>query len=186
MNCAQRPEPTSYFDATPDVSGFTIVELIAVLLLLGILATTATSRMVSANAYAPALVCDQLIALGRLAQQTALTRQDAMVSLDVDQDAGAWRLRVQVASGAGTTTAREERAEIRNTGVVVINGAQTASLGPSAALRLTFDGLGNLNTGAVAATNLNTSVGVGISVTGDTAASVCVGSAGHAFRGACS
>ena len=82
------------------VGGFTVVELIAVLLLMGILAATATSRMVGSNAYAPALVSQQLIALGRLAQQTALARQDASVSLDVDQDAGDWRLRVQVDDGA--------------------------------------------------------------------------------------
>ena len=81
------------------VDGFTVVELVAVLLLMGILAATAMSRMVGSNAYAPALVSQQLIALGRLAQQTALSRQDASVSLDVDQNAGDWRFRVLVDDG---------------------------------------------------------------------------------------
>ena len=88
--------------ATRGESGFTVVELIAVLLLLGILAATAMSRLVGSNAYAPALVSEQLIALGRLAQQTALSRQDAAVSLDIDQNAGDWRIRVLVDDGDGS------------------------------------------------------------------------------------
>ena len=166
--------------------GFTIVELIAVLLLLGILAATATSRMVGGNAYAPALVTEQLIALGRFAQQTALSRQDAAVSLDVDQSAGDWRFRVRVDDGVATITAREERAEIRNTSVVVANGALTASLGAAAPLHLAFDGLGSLASGSIAATNLDPSLGVGIGASGDTTSTVCIGSTGHAYRGNCS
>ena len=87
--------------------GFTVVELIAVLVLMGILAATATSRMVGSNAYAPALISQQFVALGRLAQQTALSRQDASVSLDVDQNTGDWRFRVQVDDGTSTITAHE-------------------------------------------------------------------------------
>jgi len=141
--------------------------------------------MVGGNAYAPALVSQQLIALGRLAQQTAMSRQDATVSLDVDQDAGDWRFRVQVDDGIATITAREERTEIANTGVTVANGALNLSLGATAPLHLAFDGLGSLATGSVAATSLNPSLGIDISATGDSTSTVCIGSAGHAYRGNC-
>jgi prepilin-type N-terminal cleavage/methylation domain-containing protein len=166
--------------------GFTIVELIAVLLLLGILAATATSRMVGGNAYAPALISQQLIALGRFAQQTAMSRQDVSVSLDVDQNAGDWRFRVQVNDGANSLTAREERADIANTSIAVANGAMTLPLSAAAPLRLAFDGLGNLSAASVAATTLVPGLGVGVRTNGDSASSVCIGSAGHAYRGNCS
>jgi MSHA pilin protein MshC len=167
-------------------AGFTIVELIAVLLLLGILAATAMSRLVGGNAYAPALVSEQLIALGRLAQQTALSRQDAVVSLDIDQNAGDWRMRVLVDDGTGPVTAREELVEIRNTSIVVGNGAVSLPLDATVPLHLGFDGLGSLAPSTGGATNLDPSLGIGIGVTGDSAYSVCFGSTGHAYRGNCS
>jgi prepilin-type N-terminal cleavage/methylation domain-containing protein len=166
--------------------GFTVVELIAVLVLMGILAATAMSRMVGSNAYAPALISQQLIALGRLGQQMALARQDASVSLDVDQNAGDWRFRVQVDDGSSSVTAHEERAELGNTVLTVSNGALTLPLGPAASLHLAFDGIGGLVAGNVAATALNTNAGVGLTASGDSASSVCIGSTGHAYRGICS
>ena len=172
--------------ATRGDSGFTIVELIAVLLLLGILAATAMSRLVGSNAYAPALVSEQLIALGRLAQQTALSRQDATVSLDIDQNVGSWRMRVLVDDGAGTTTVREELVEDPQHLDRRGNGALNLSLGATVPLHVGFDGLGSLASGTGGATNLDPSVGVGIGVTGDSTYSVCIGSTGHAYRGNCS
>jgi Tfp pilus assembly protein FimT len=170
------------------LGGFTVVELIAVLLLMGILAATATatSRMVGRNAYAPTLVSQQLIALGRLAQQTALARQDASVSLDVDQNAGDWRFRVQVDDGASVATAHEERADVANTSLTVANGASNVPLGPAASLHLVFDGIGGLVSGTAASTALDVSVGVSLTASGDSTSSVCIGSTGHAYRGACS
>lgn len=168
-----------------DAGGFTVVELIAVMVLLGILAATATSRMVGRNAYAGALVSQQVIALGRLAQQTALARQDAVVGLDIDQNAGDWRFRVQVTVDGTTVASTEERAEISDTAVMIANGATTAPLGPAAALHLTFDGLGGLAAGSVSATTLDPAVGVGIQVVGDSTSQLCIGSAGHAYRGSC-
>ena len=167
-------------------SGFTVVELIAVLLLLGILAATAMSRLVGSNAYAPALVSEQLIALGRLAQQTALSRQDAAVSLDIDQTAGDWRIRVLLDDGTGPATVREELVEIRNTSIVVGNGAVDLALGATVPLHVGFDGLGSLASSTGGATILDPSVGIGIGVTGDSTYSVCIGSTGHAYRGNCS
>ncbi len=168
------------------VGGFTVVELIAVLLLMGILAATATSRMVGSNAYAPAFVAQQLIAIGRLAQQTALSRQDAVVSLDVDQNAGDWRFRVLVDDGASVVTAHEERADLANTTLTVSNGALNVPLGPTTSLHLVFDGVGGLSAGAAAATVLNAATGVNLTASGDSTSSVCIGSTGHAYRGTCS
>jgi MSHA pilin protein MshC len=168
------------------VAGFTVVELIAALVLMGILATTAMSRMVGRSAYAPALVAQQVVALARLAQQTALSRQDAVVVLNIDRSAGAWRFRVRVTDAVSTNTAAEERADLSNTSVVIENGPITLPLGASDSLLLTFDGLGGLAAATAAATPLNPSIGIGVRVTGDSTAQLCIGSVGHAYRGDCS
>jgi prepilin-type N-terminal cleavage/methylation domain-containing protein len=168
MCCAPTFDSTECSAARGE-SGFTVVELIAVLLLLGILAATAMSRLVGSNAYAPALISEQLIALGRL-----------------DQNAGDWRIRVLVDDGTGPATVREELVEIRNTSIVVGNGAVNLALGATVPLHVGFDGLGSLASSTGGATILDPSVGIGIGVTGDSTYSVCIGPTGHAYRGNCS
>jgi len=166
-------------------NGFTLVELVAVLLLMGILAATATSRLVSGNAFAPALVSQQIVAIGRLAQQTAQSRRDATVSLDVDQSGTDWRIRVLVDDGSTTTAVADERTSSRNTGVTVTNGGAPIALGPTAALHVVFDGMGGVVGGSVAAAPLNPTVGIAIAAMGDSTADVCIGTTGHVYRGVC-
>ena len=179
-----RPSDSVGLCATPN--GFTLVELVAVLLLLGVLAATATSRLVSGNAFAPALVAQQVVAVGRLAQQTAQSRRDATVSLDIDQNGSDWRVRVLVDDGSTTAVAAEERAQLRNTNVNVGNGGAFVALGPTSTLHVVFDGMGGVVGGTVGSAPLDPSVGVAVSTVGDSTASVCIGTTGHVYRGACS
>lgn len=164
--------------------GFTIVELIAVLLLLGILSTVAMSRMVKGSAYTPSLVVQEVVALTRFGQQLAMSRQDATVSLEMQQIASDWRFRVRVDSGAGAIDARVQATERSNSSITVTNGATTMTLA-SDPLVLTFDGLGNLSTAAVGATAMNASIGVQLTVLGDSNRTVCVSSTGYAYRDSC-
>jgi prepilin-type N-terminal cleavage/methylation domain-containing protein len=166
-------------------SGFTLIELVAVLLLMGILAATAASRLVSGNAFAPALISQQIVAVGRLAQQTAQSRRDAVVSLDVDQNGNDWRVRVVVDDGTTTVVADEERTQLRNAGVGVTNGGAPVFLGPTTTLHVVFDGMGGLAGGTVGSTPLSPMVGIGLTAVGDSTANVCIGTTGHVYRGAC-
>jgi len=152
---------------------------------MGILAVTATSRLVSGNAFAPALISQQILAVGRLAQQTAQSRRDASVSLDVDQSGTDWRVRVLVDDGSATTVVGEERAKLRNTSVSIVNGGAPIGLTPTATLHVVFDGMGGVVGGTAAATPLDPTVGIGISVVGDSTANVCIGTTGHVYRGSC-
>ena len=69
-----------------------MVELIAVVMLLGILSMAAVSRMVRPSAFAPGIVAQAIIAEARIAQQRAASRGDALVTLTVDQLGSDWRL----------------------------------------------------------------------------------------------
>lgn len=60
---------------TRGASGFTLVELIAVILLLGVLSTFAASRMVGSSSYLPGMIAREGIAFSRLAQQHGASRR---------------------------------------------------------------------------------------------------------------
>jgi len=164
--------------------GFTIVELVSVLLLLGILSAVALSRLVTDSAFAPAFAADEIVAFTRLGQQTALSRQDAAVRVEVVADGGDWRLRVRMDPGSGTIDVREQRVARKNTAIVAASGATSAALSTSP-LVLSFDGLGGLASATVGAVALDPTAGVALTVTGDASYGVCIESTGHASRGNC-
>lgn len=60
--------------ATQQQSGFTLFELIMMIVLLGILAVSATALFPRSNPYASMAARDQLISAARFAQQTAMNR----------------------------------------------------------------------------------------------------------------
>ena len=164
--------------------GFTIVELVSVLLLLGILSAVALSRLVGDSAFAPAFAADEIVAFTRLAQQTALARQDAAVRVEVVADGTDWRLRVRVDPGTGAVDLREQRVARKNTAIVAASGATSLPLSTSP-LVLAFDGLGALASATIGAVTLDPSIGVALTVTGDASYAVCIESTGHAMRGTC-
>jgi MSHA pilin protein MshC len=170
---------------TPAAAGFTLVELITVVLLLGILSVFAASRMLGANAYIPAHMAGDVIAVSRLAQQTALARQDASVSVVVDVDAADWRSRVFVNEGTADTAVYTSRTERRNSTSTVVNGALSAPVTAAEPLRIVFDGLGNVTSAAVGGQVLDPSLGIRIDVVGDTAYALCIAPTGFVQRGAC-
>ncbi len=165
--------------------GFTIIELIAVIILLGILSVAAMSRLMGASAYAPSLAAQELIALARLAQQTALARQDATVALELSATASDWQYAVLVDDGATLATLRTETSPRRGAAVTVQNAGINTQLSTTTALRLEFDGLGNLS-GADAGGALDATVGIGLLISGDdTAFQLCVSASGYAHRDGC-
>ena len=64
--------------------GFSLVELIIIIVILGILATVASSRFIGPGPFASLAAQDQLISTARFAQQTAMSRgPNVTVSLSI-------------------------------------------------------------------------------------------------------
>ena len=163
--------------------GFTLVELISVMILLSILGIFAMARMTSPELFAPAVVTGALAAEVRLARQLAAARRDAVVSVTVDRLGDDWRLRT---SSDVDGVLRTELVRADNTALQAVSGASSASLDAATALTLTFDHAGDLSTVLIGATPGSPGAGVDLTVAGDTVRRLCVYPSGYAHAGACS
>lgn len=126
-------------------AGFTLVELILVIALLGILSAVAIAQFGSTQTYHDQQLKDQLISIARVAQQTALNRHDQSVTYEISRP-GDWALTVK-ANGQILKQQRVERSSAR---LFAPGGAEITSTAP---YEISYDNLGNLASGAVA--NLN-------------------------------
>ena len=167
------------------LQGFTIVELVAVLLLLGVLSTFAMSRVMSGSSYSPAFVAQEVVAMTRFAQGVAMSRRDAAVTVELDVVGGDWRFRVLADDGAIVRSLREQRTETKDAAISVTSGADTIALGGGNAFVVAFDGLGNVVSAVSGVTSLDPSLGLAFLVTGAATFEVCVGPTGHAYRNVC-
>ncbi|MDZ7670257.1 MAG: hypothetical protein U5Q16_12855 [Gammaproteobacteria bacterium] len=169
--------------STPRLSmGFTMVELIAVVVLLSVLGVVAMGRMVSPDMYAPAVVSQALVAELRYAQQLATSRQDAAVSLTVNRSAAQWQLQV-VTDVDGVI--RSETLDAANTAITAVSGPASATLGPGNALSVSFDHSGDLTAVAIGASPGTVDNGVALTVSGDTSRDICIYPSGYANQAPC-
>jgi len=157
--------------------GFTLVELVMVILLVTILSAFAISRSSDRQGYLNNIVINQLISAGRLAQQTALSRASyntasANVSLNVAVVSGEWRLRIAGGDGETFDTLVEQGDERIFSGTNF--SAACSSLTP-APFTINFDGDGNRSP----ANNLR------ICINSDVVTELCISPAGYIYRGAC-
>ncbi len=149
------------------VRGFTIIELIVVIALLGILSAVAVSRFGNSQTYQEIQLKDQLISIARVAQQVALNRHNQRVILELSRP-GDWLFEVKVETAYGNWLSLKRQ-------LVTATNAKLRDPTGSHAGRVpyvvSFDGLGNLTSAAVA--------NLGFDVSGHT---VCITLAGYAYQ----
>lgn len=175
----------------PD-KGFTIIELVVVIVLVGIVGAVIISRFVGPNAFEIAAAQDGLLTTIRAAQQAALGRTDAtLVAFEIDQSGGDWVLTAR--DGATTLRTLELPADniVLETGSAVAS-ADTCATGFDTAVsgdfELVFEKKGNLdeftNNGTTEMVDAMFN-GVRNCVNDSPALSVCVSPAGYAYAGNC-
>ena len=167
--------------------GFTLIELITVIVLLGILSAFAISRFPSSQSYSTTVIKNQLIASIRLAQQTALSRASVdrstnssslQTQLQITRDSDNWSLNI-------TSGPISHNAQVKRSNETVYYGTNTSAscsaltASTSIPLTLIFDGDGN----RVPATALRICINTPSSSTADV--ELCISPSGYVYEGIC-
>jgi MSHA pilin protein MshC len=169
--------------------GFTMVELVVIIVLLGIVGAVVIPRFMAPNAFNEPAAQDGLLATIRAAQQAAIGR--ATVTFKITSNSSDWTF----AALSGATTLRTFTVPVSDvkleTGSAV-SSANTCATGFNTAVAndfsLAFKNDGNLDTftnNAVTETVNTTFNGVRICLNDTVAVSVCVSPAGYAYAGNC-
>jgi len=164
------------------ISGFTLVELIVVIILLSVLSVTAISRMVTPSAFEVGALADAILTQLRAGHQLAATRRNDLVSVVLDSDGGEWRLRVNSAAEGTLKTVWVDADSVQ---VTASSGAASALLGPGSPLALYYDSLGDLATVTIHSNAGAPDLGVALTLAGDSNRQICVYATGYAVPEAC-
>lgn len=143
-------------------SGFTLVELVMVLILIGIISSLGVGLFAGRSAFSPLLASQQLSSATLLAQQAALARNEA-ASMTVAQTSSAFQFMV----GAGTASSRSFEIDREGTALSVSAGGLP--------LTVPFDELGKPTGGS----------NIQFVFTGESSYSVCLSSLGAVYPGTC-
>lgn len=164
-----------------EISGFTLVELVIAIALLGIISVTVSSRWFTVDAFHADSLRAQLVAQARLAQRTALANSGTEVALVISESSGDWRYQIFTDDGGGRALFREVSSDAAGVGIEVSAGT-TVALGSGVAFDLTFDALGNVDQLTVGGSVRDATSGIGIALLDQ---EICISPLGYSHDGNC-
>jgi len=170
-------------------AGFTVVEIVVVILILAIISAVAISRILSGNALNAIVVRDQIISLARTAQQNAMGRSD--VDLTITPSAGGDEITLTTNDTSGviesytfSLSTVSLSGDINDTdSCAVTNGADAIT--NATPLTLAFGELGDLGISGVTGSTGAVTSAVRICLNDTASESVCVSPSGFAYAGDC-
>ncbi len=170
--------------------GFTIIEIIVVIALVGIISAMVMSRFLRSDSYNTIIARDQVVSMARAAQQKALGRDDIELTITPSGN----RLDIDISDSSGSV--QSASVDARN---VTFSGdvdeldscavtAGTDTVTGAAPFVLRFDSLGDLQEGGVtgaAGFPASISSGARLCINNTAVMSVCWSAAGYAYTGDC-
>jgi MSHA pilin protein MshC len=173
----------------PMSKGFTVIELVIVIILISVIGVVTLSRFLDGNAFSGFILRDQIISLSRTAQQSALGRAD--VILTITPSASLDTVTLTSSYGAGATTINSVEFDLSPnviTGSVNNTDSCSITLGSSitnaAPFIIRFDELGDLDASGLGAGTAVTD-SVKICLNDNPVDSVCISPGGFAYAGDC-
>lgn len=171
--------------------GYTVIELIVVVVLIGIASAFAMSRILQGNAFTPSIVQQQIISLARVAQQSSLGRAD--VTLTVTPNGAGDRVTIAAEESSGASTIQSVSVpldtvslsgDINKTASCAVDDGD-AAITSAAPLVLNFGELGDLLDSGVGGGAGPISSAVRICINNSPRDSICVAPSGFAYAGDC-
>lgn len=151
-----------------NAQGFSLVELIMVMVLVGILSVSASSLFATKSGYVTFIAKDQLISMSLLAQQAALAQQNTTIVLCIIESTTEWTFEVRSTSCSGSLYVQS--VADRGNATLTQNGSAFSS--PQT---ITYDKSANLAAGA----------NITFIFDGDYDKTVCLASTGYAYDASC-
>lgn len=181
-------------DRLSNARGFTLIELVVVIVLMGIVGMMVFSRFTNPNSFNELAAQDTLLTSIRVAQQNALGRSN--VTFEINSASGEWQFVAKTGATVITSTSVSSANVKLETGtaaelVVPTNSCSSGTRfdTPVSSFVLAFDSQGNIdsfsNTTVGLETKSPTFNGVRICVNDTVESSVCVSPAGYAYSGNC-
>ena len=176
--------------------GFSVIELVLAILIIGIISSVALSRLLEGDVYNAAVVRDQVLSLSRSAQQQALGRTDVAIIIRPNGN----DLEIQTVEDFVdvNTFSQMQFSSLDMRSVVIAGDANvTAScsatpstniISNSSPMVIQFDALGDLYRGGVTTAPgypVTVTTGMRLCVNDDPTVSICFSPAGFPFRGNC-
>lgn len=170
--------------------GFTIIEVLVSIVIIGIIAAVALSRMLRSDTYDAIIARDQIISLSRAAQQKALGRND--IELSITPSGNNLNIAIEDSTGPVQSAQFGSRNVSFSGDVNELDGCGvtpgTDTVSGAAPFVLKFDSLGDLMEGGVTGSTgfpVAVSSGARLCINNDAAMSVCWSAAGYAYVGDC-
>lgn len=164
--------------------GFTLIELIMVMILIGVLSTLGIGLLPSPDQYNTRLAADKWLTFFRLSQRMSLIKQNTtdLVRVTIAQDANTWRALLT----QGTTTLQDSDLDREGASVKIsttdFSTPCTSLANASFPQTFYFDGDGNHVTAARSAINTNYRICL---QGGSDVQELCLSPSGYIYSGSC-
>jgi len=165
--------------------GFTIVELVVTISLLGIISAVVFSRWFDSDAYRVNTTAAQIISQARLAQRIALANGDLGIHFQIAQSAGDWQLLIVQDDAGVVSTLHQIDVSATRIAINITAGIGPTALSESTLLDIEFNGLGDLAAVEIGGVQGSVTSGIAISLSGHFNQQLCLSPLGFAHNGLC-
>lgn len=163
-------------------NGFTIVELITVILLLGLLSAVTIGRSGNNSDFDSSLFASAAAEQYRFAHGLATGRFGDPVSFSISKSANTWQF---VTTSSVDGEVRREDMENSSIALVVNNGATSVTVSAATPLNIEFASTGDLSAATVGPLSLQVDLGIELATNGGLARQLCAYPTGYLSTSSC-